>query len=233
MYSEYFSKIYNELGWNYYPEAFAQTLLAWIAQQRLPVCDLLDIGCGTGVLCRLLRQSGIRARGIDLSPAMIAIARAKDPKGWYDTADMTTYRLPSSFDLVTCTGDAINHLTRPSDVEQTFCNVRESLKSGGVFLFDLLGEGEISDEEPFECALSDAVLTRLSMKKSEDGLVTLTIRAWEQGKQTVNEQITERLYDTEEIRSMLTRAGFGSVQFSHHLLENAQNVPTWYVTART
>lgn len=39
--------------------------------------DVLDIGCGTGSLSVVLAQLGHRVTGIDLSPAMIALARAK------------------------------------------------------------------------------------------------------------------------------------------------------------
>ena len=38
--------------------------------------DVLDVACGTGVLCRVLHDRGIRSRGMDLSEGMIAIARA-------------------------------------------------------------------------------------------------------------------------------------------------------------
>jgi ubiquinone/menaquinone biosynthesis C-methylase UbiE len=39
--------------------------------------DVTDLGCGTGSLAVLLARSGHRVRGVDLSDAMIAAARAK------------------------------------------------------------------------------------------------------------------------------------------------------------
>ena len=30
MYSDVFCKVYNEFGWNYYPEAFGEQLLKWL-----------------------------------------------------------------------------------------------------------------------------------------------------------------------------------------------------------
>ena len=39
--------------------------------------DVLDVGCGTGVLSLLLAECGHRVVGIDIAPAMLAIARAK------------------------------------------------------------------------------------------------------------------------------------------------------------
>jgi ubiquinone/menaquinone biosynthesis C-methylase UbiE len=42
--------------------------------------DVLDIGCGTGSLSILLAELGHRVTGVDLSPAMIALAKAKAQK---------------------------------------------------------------------------------------------------------------------------------------------------------
>ncbi len=39
--------------------------------------DVVDLGCGTGTLALLLAEAGHRVRGVDLSPAMVAAARAK------------------------------------------------------------------------------------------------------------------------------------------------------------
>lgn len=48
--------------------------------------DVLDIGCGRGEFLDLLREAGISARGIDLSPEEIAICRSKGLAA--ETADM-------------------------------------------------------------------------------------------------------------------------------------------------
>ena len=37
MYSDAFCKVYNEFGWNYFPEAFGEQLLAWLEQNRVTV----------------------------------------------------------------------------------------------------------------------------------------------------------------------------------------------------
>ena len=82
--------------------------------------SVLDVACGTGVLCRILQDGGIRSRGMDLSEGMIAIAREANPDIPFDVADMITYRPQRQFDLVTCTGDAVNHISDLSDVEKIF-----------------------------------------------------------------------------------------------------------------
>ena len=53
MYSDLFCKVYNEFGWNYYPEIFGQQLLTWLGQKGLQPKTALDLACGTGILCRI------------------------------------------------------------------------------------------------------------------------------------------------------------------------------------
>jgi len=42
-----------------------------------PPADVVDLGCGTGTLAVLLAEQGYQVRGTDLSPTMVAAARAK------------------------------------------------------------------------------------------------------------------------------------------------------------
>lgn len=55
-------------------EAWAARLAGWLPQQP---GDLLDLGCGTGSLSLLAAEAGHRVTGVDLSPAMVDLARAK------------------------------------------------------------------------------------------------------------------------------------------------------------
>lgn len=55
-------------------EAWAARLEAWLPRGA---CDVLDLGCGTGSLSLLAAERGHRVTGVDLSAAMIALARAK------------------------------------------------------------------------------------------------------------------------------------------------------------
>jgi SAM-dependent methyltransferase len=61
----------------------------------------LDVGCGEGRFCRMLRKHGVATTGIDPTPELLAYARRKDPGGTYKEA--FAERLPyedGSFDLV-------------------------------------------------------------------------------------------------------------------------------------
>jgi SAM-dependent methyltransferase len=65
---------------------------------------VLDAGCGEGYLSRMLAQRGANVTGIDISPRLVEMARAKDPDGasTYQVADLSQ-PLPAyqaHFDLV-------------------------------------------------------------------------------------------------------------------------------------
>ena len=54
--------------------------------------EVADVGCGTGRLDRYLAGQGLSPRGLDLSPAMIEVARQDQPEFRYEVADLR--RLP-------------------------------------------------------------------------------------------------------------------------------------------
>ena len=61
----------------------------------------LDVGCGEGRFCRMLKRHGVDATGVDPTPALLESARIRDADGTYIEA--RAERLPfddRSFDLV-------------------------------------------------------------------------------------------------------------------------------------
>ena len=232
MYSDVFCRVYNEFGWNYYPEIVGEQLIRWLESEHFQPESALDLGCGTGVLCRCLRDRGIRAAGMDLSEGMITIAREADPEGQYDVADMTRYRTESPVDLVTCTGDALNHIPELSDVGRIFENVWASLRDGGWFLFDILREGEISDSEPFETDMDDGVHIWFQMTRPGPKQVALTVRVYEKEKLTLEEVIRETLHDPQLLCRMLRQTGFREVLLRDRLLPEGIPGTTWFIFAR-
>ena len=232
MYSDIFCKVYNEFGWNYYPEIFGQQLLTWLEQNGVSPKNSMDLACGTGVLCRILRDSGIQASGMDFSSGMIDIAREADPAGHYDVADMTTYRPETPYDLVTCTGDAVNHIMSLDDVAKIFRNVYAYTAPGGYFIFDLLNEREVSASDPFESPFGDDLRVWFQMTRTAENRVTLTIRVYENNQLQLEEHIRETIHDPAAVCNLLKEAGFSSVRCSDRLLEDSNPGTTWFIVAR-
>ena len=232
MYSDVFCKVYNEFGWNYYPEAFGQQLLKWLETTGIKPKTALDLGCGTGVLCEILKEAGMDVSGMDFSSGMIEIARQRDPQIPYEVADMITYRPEKQFDLVTCTGDALNHIGDLTDVEKIFHNVRAYLAPGGYFVFDILNENEVSDSEPFEMDFSDTTKVWFQMTRPGEKKVNLCIRVWESGQPEFEENIRETVHDPKQICALLEKAGLRVCRCADSLLEDGSHGTTWFVIAK-
>ncbi|MDZ4092147.1 MAG: class I SAM-dependent methyltransferase [Arthrobacter sp.] len=51
--------------------------------------DVVDAGCGTGRMTRLLASLGVAVSGVDLSPGMIAVARRTSPELSFEVAELS------------------------------------------------------------------------------------------------------------------------------------------------
>lgn len=232
MYSDLFCQVYNAFGWNYYPEIFGQQLLQWLRKHNIHPKNSLDLGCGTGILCEILHSNGIVASGMDFSSGMIEIARKGNPQIHYEVADMITYCPNTQFDLVTCTGDALNHIRQLKDVQQIFQNVHRYTRPGGYFIFDILNENEVSTSEPFEMDFTDTVRVWFQMTQPEANQVNLRVRVFEKGQLQLEENIRETLHDPALICEMLRQCGFTVERCADRLLEDSNHGTTWFVVAR-
>jgi len=91
----------------------------------------LDVGCGEGRFCRMLRAEGIDAIGIDPTAALLDTARRLDPEGDYRPGRAEALDFPdASFDLV------VSYLTLIDipDAEAAIGEMTRVLKPGGRLL---------------------------------------------------------------------------------------------------
>ncbi|MFE1597772.1 class I SAM-dependent methyltransferase [Methylobacterium sp. ID0610] len=91
----------------------------------------LDIGCGEGRFCRLMRAEGIRAVGIDPTETLLAEARRRDPGGDYRIGRAEDLDVPAgSFDLV------VSYLTLIdiADLAGAIAAMVAALRPGGTLL---------------------------------------------------------------------------------------------------
>jgi SAM-dependent methyltransferase len=93
--------------------------------------NALDVGCGEGRFCRMLKSRGVDAVGVDPTSALIAVARTRDAQGTYVKA--TAERLPfrhEAFDLVV----SYLSLIDIPDVEAAVPEMARVLRPGGTLL---------------------------------------------------------------------------------------------------
>jgi SAM-dependent methyltransferase len=110
---------------------FAQVQRAVAFVKRTGVA--LDVGCGTGRLMELLGQHGFRTDGVDVSPAMLALARDRHPDARLFHADICRWELPEAYDLIVAL-DSVWHvpLAEQAAVLTKLCR---GLAAGGVLIF--------------------------------------------------------------------------------------------------
>lgn len=101
---------------------------------------VLDLGCGTGVMCELLDEAGYDMIGVDVSEGMLNIAmekRAESGKNiLYLEQDMREFELYGTVRAVVCVCDSLNYLLLEEELEEIFRLVNNYLDPGGIFLFD-------------------------------------------------------------------------------------------------
>ena len=91
--------------------------------------DLLECGCGTGLILERLAEFGRRAAGIDLSPGMLELARARG----LEVKEGSVTALPfadASFD-VTCSFKVLAHVP---DIGKALSEMARVTRPGGVVL---------------------------------------------------------------------------------------------------
>lgn len=125
---------------------------------------ILEIACGTGRVTIRLAQEGFNLVGLDLSPAMLAVAREKSigmPNIRWVQGDMRAFNLDETFGLIIIPGHSFQNILTVEDQVSTFQSIKQHLAPGGTFVVhvdhqsvDWLGEisgdmGGVFEDEGF------------------------------------------------------------------------------------
>lgn len=105
--------------------------------------SLLELGCGTGAVLDGLSAVGSLA-GLDISPNMLDIARARHPGAQFIQDDISSFELGRRFDVIVCTYDVLNHLMDFNRWISCFACVSKHLAEGGLFIFDVNTVGHLN-----------------------------------------------------------------------------------------
>jgi 2-polyprenyl-3-methyl-5-hydroxy-6-metoxy-1,4-benzoquinol methylase len=93
-------------------------------------CDILDLGCGTGLVCDAFAARGHNVTGADPAPAMLDVARSKPHGASVEWVEATAegFRSPKRFDLIIMTGHAFQVLLTDAQVAEALANMAAHLK---------------------------------------------------------------------------------------------------------
>lgn len=100
--------------------------------------DILDLGCGTGLICEAYAAKGHRVTGVDPAPAMLNVARHR-PHGelitWVESSAQD-YQSEDRFDLIIMTGHAFQTLLEDNDILDALRVMKKHLRPDGCIVFE-------------------------------------------------------------------------------------------------
>jgi SAM-dependent methyltransferase len=140
-YGKYYDLLYRDK--DYAGEAqFIQQLFQTYAPA---VRSILELGCGTGKLAGALAEDSYRVHGVDLSAEMLKRAAERQAqlsaeisaRLSFSQANIQDLRLGQTFDAVISIFHVLSYQSTESAIQSTLQTVREHLKPGGVFIFDV------------------------------------------------------------------------------------------------
>jgi 2-polyprenyl-3-methyl-5-hydroxy-6-metoxy-1,4-benzoquinol methylase len=114
--------------------------------------SVIDIGCGTGNHALRLSKMGYQVTGVDVSPTMLKIAKAKDKEAKirFIQGDMKKLEKVISkgqrFDAGICLGQVFSHLMTDKDVQAFLNRLHKILKQNGLFVFSARNAKKINEE---------------------------------------------------------------------------------------
>lgn len=130
--------------------AAAPALVGLLRARGLHEGTVVDLGCGSGLVLAALARAGYQPVGVDLSPAMLALARKQAPKAKLVRGSLYTAPLPRGCAAVLAVGEPLNYVgpgkaaAREASLPRLFRKVARSLAPGGLFAFDVIVRGRPS-----------------------------------------------------------------------------------------
>lgn len=147
--------------------------LAGLSQEGL----IVDVGCGSGILAEAMTESGYRVIGLDVSEAMLALARTRVPRAEFRLGSFITTSLPKCV-AIAAVGEVLCYAfdSANGDRERAvwFRRAYDALCPGGVLLFDIASPERVppsGSHRTFAAGADWAVLAEASVEDASGMLV--------------------------------------------------------------
>ena len=217
--------------------AWADFILDIALGEGLEVGRVLDLGCGTGNSSAPFVEAGLHVTGVDRSPEMLSVARSKLPEATFAQGDFTAFTLGETFDLAVSVFDSLNNLLDPQDFCRCAEQVLRHLEPNGLFIFDVnttVGLRNLWEDDRAEGWVDD-VYYLWTHSFDEAAKLAKVVAYCEKGARSFTEVHLERPYDPQEVKSLLTTAGFRKVQvltYPHGYPATGEAERIWVVARR-
>jgi SAM-dependent methyltransferase len=173
--------------------------------------QVVEIGCGSGLLTKYLVDAGHHVLATDASPAMIELARDYVPDAQIEPLRLPDDPIPDA-DAIVSVGHPLSYLRDEQQVERALAAMAGALHPGGVLAFDIcdLAWGEARRAAPPVVWFGDdwVLITRTSVPdpRTFRREMTMFMRAgdlWRREEETHDNV----LVDTTRIPALLRREG--------------------------
>lgn len=206
----------HDVGHRDYALRSAPGILNILTDNNIRAGLIVDLGCGSGLSALAFTQAGYQVLGIDLSEALIAIARARVPEAEFRVESLFRTQIPLC-SVVTSIGECLNYLfdidNNFSILAQLFDRIYQALFPGGIFVFDIAEPGQITSGDTMKGFTEGTGWVVLVEKQEDRKQSTLmrrivTFRKIENCYRRSDEVHYLRLYAAADIAEMLNKAGF-------------------------
>jgi SAM-dependent methyltransferase len=130
----------HDTGFGGFARGSSPGLLSLFRQNGITEGLVVDLGCGSGIWARELADAGHPVIGVDISPAMIDLARRRVPEARLHVGSFTRFPIPACR-AVTALGEVFNYLFDPENSLRTLRRVCErvfhALTPNGLLVFDV------------------------------------------------------------------------------------------------
>ena len=200
----------------------SRQLIEQLAKLGIRTGRVVDLGCGSGVLAGHMAGRGYDVHGIDISKAMIQLARKRVPSARFSVGSFLDAEIPSCV-AVTAMGECFNYVFDPrnsvSRLRSVFRRIFRSLQPGGLLLFDIATPARIASKASVSGRIESHDWTVLVTSKKLPGgevLVRQITTFRKVGKLYRRDSETHKLLllDAKSIARLLSEIGF-SVRLVH------------------
>lgn len=141
----------HDAGFLSFAENAAPMLVEALRSEGLERGLVIDLCCGSGPLSRRLSHTGYDVLGVDISGAMVEMARKRVPGGRFVEGSILSLELQPCV-AVAAVGECLNYLFDEGNTEEgledLLRRIHEALIPGGVLLFDAAGPGRVPGPGP-------------------------------------------------------------------------------------
>lgn len=176
---------------------------------------ILDLGCGTGKLTRLMAEKGYDLIGVDYSYEMLDIAKEQsDESILYLMQDMREFELYGTVRAIYSACDCLNYILEEDELREVFSLVNNYLDPKGLFVFDmntpfkyqeLLGENTFAENREEGSFIWENYYDEEEEINEYD--LTLYIKEEDGRYQRFEETHYQKCYDLETVKRLLQEAG--------------------------